>query len=570
MRSAPVLLLAILAAGIGPLTLAGLPESFASSGQDADTALLFLHGFAVELERGAWWPRWLTEGNRDFGSPAFLFYPPVAYWAAAGLQRLLQLEVAEALPFAAVLWRLGAAVLAYTWFRTRMRPWAALFGTTLFSVHAYNMLVNPLVGFAYTEIAGTCVVLLGLLAAGSRRPLLWVALAFALLVLTHLPTAVLAGGVLPARALATGAGREALWRLGHALAGCALGSGLAAPYLMPALLLLPEINSVGWDTDGLTIWSGHFLLDSWSPSKPVVHFWFMNAGLVLMLASLPALGWIGRRGLPVRQDRFLLATGLLLLLVCAMTTRLSWPIWAMLPPLQRVQFPWRLMVFATAIWAMLVGRRLDQLALASIGGGGRLAAGLVLLFGAMALWIPYSTVTAARPEFTRYDWTRLHPAPPGQRSLPSRNPPEYAPRAAVLAGWRAEDPATDAAPAEALARSRAAAPGVEVAHDGSSGLRLRGRAEAASSLLLPQFAFPGWTLTGQPARASLSTDPATGLLRVELPAGGVDLRVTRGATGPERVGWGIGAAALLAWLALAVALRIRSARPAVSSPSGRA
>jgi hypothetical protein len=185
-------------ASCGPLLFSGLPETAGSSGQDVDAAMAFLQGFAAESQAGAWWPHWLMEGNRGFGSPAFLFYPPLPYWAATGLMRGFGLDAGGALLAAAILWRALAALLAFPWLARRMPALPALAGTALFSLHMQNMLVTPLVGFAYAELAGTCALLLGLAAAEARRPLLVLPLAFALLVLTHLPTAVLAGGVLPA------------------------------------------------------------------------------------------------------------------------------------------------------------------------------------------------------------------------------------------------------------------------------------------------------------------------------------------------------------------------------------
>ncbi len=553
MRTSPTLLLVTAAAAIGPLSLAGLPEGHGSSGQDAGAALLLLHGFAAEIARGAWWPRWLFDGNRGFGSPAFLFYPPVAYWVAAGVQRAWRLDEANALLLSAILWQAGASALAYLWLRTRLRPPAALFGTALFSLHVHTMLVNPLVRFAYAEIAGTCAMLAALVAAGARRAPVWVPPAFALLVLTHLPSAVLAGGVLPAWSFAAaGARREGLLRAARTFAGCVLGAAMAAAYLLPALLLLPEIHAEGWETGGLTVWSGHFLLDAWTPSKPVVQFLFMNAGLAIMLASLPLLAWTGRRQAPPLRDRFFAAAAVLLVALCLLMTRLSWPVWAALPPLQRVQFPWRLMVFAVAVWAMLAGWRLDRLADAGVPGGARSAAALAVLLGAMALWIPYSALTAGRPAFARYDWTRLHFAPPGPRPVPARNPPEYTPRPAALAGWRADDPATDAILLDGLARSRSAAPGLEVERGGPGVLRVQGPLDAPAGFVLPQFAFPGWTMAGRPADAALSADPATGLLRLDLPAGPVDIAVSRAETGPEQIGRAASAVAVLVWLSLAV------------------
>lgn len=236
----------LLAVSLLPIT--GLPEAGASSGQDAPSALLRLDGFAAQLAAGHWWPPWLPSGNRGFGSPAFLFYPPLAYWVAADLGHALRLPPAEALLVAAALWRAGAAVLAWLWLRTRLCAEAALAGAALFSLHPQNMLVNPLVGFAYAELAGTCLLLAGLIAAacascsGCRRPSRRAPP-------THLPTAIIAGRVLLGWSLARqgGAGR------GRRRLGCLLGAGLAAALSAPALLLLPEINQAGctWRADDL-------------------------------------------------------------------------------------------------------------------------------------------------------------------------------------------------------------------------------------------------------------------------------------------------------------------------------
>ena len=221
---------------------------------------------------GDWWPRWFPEGNRGFGSPAFLFYPPGAYWLAAAVQRATGLGITATLLATAVLWRLGAALAAFGWLRSRATPRAALAATALFSLQTYNMLVNPLVRFAYAEIAGTCLMLVALRAAGARRILVWVPPAFAALALTHLPMAVIAGGALPGWSFIAGGGvREGLSRVARCLLGCLLGAGIAGAYLVPALGLLPENNMAGWDTGGLTVWSGHFLFDAMGPSKAPVN-----------------------------------------------------------------------------------------------------------------------------------------------------------------------------------------------------------------------------------------------------------------------------------------------------------
>jgi hypothetical protein len=145
------------------------------------------------------------------------------------------------------------------------------------------------------------------------------------------------------------------------------------------------------------------------------------------------------------------------------------------------------------------------------------------------------------------------------------NPPEYAPREAAAAGWRADDPATDAPLREALARSQAAAPALRVTADPARGLVVEGSLAEPADILLPQFAFPGWALSAAPSGAALATDPVTGLLRLALPGGRVDLAVVRTATAVQQAGWALSAASLLVWLG-AGALMLRVPSPA---PRGR-
>jgi hypothetical protein len=246
---------------------------------------------------------------------------------------------------------------------------------------------------------------------------------------------------------------------------------------------------------------------------------------------------------------------LLFVALCLLMTRLSWPVWALVPVLQQVQFPWRLMPFAVAIWVMLVARRLDLPAAGGSWTGTRSAGLAALLFAGLALWIPFSAITAGLPAFARYDWTRLQFPQPGPRPLPAENPPEYAPRAAAQAGWRAELPETDAILQEHLAGSRAEVPEIRVAKAPEGHLRVTGNLAAPAGVLLPQFAFPGWSLGGAPTGAILATDPGSGLLRLDLPAGPADLSVFRTMTAAERVGWAASATAVLLWLLLLLLMR---------------
>jgi hypothetical protein len=541
-------------ASVGVTGWTGIPEFGPASGHDADPARLFLAGFQAGMETGAWWPRWLHEGNRGFGSPAFLFYPPLSYWAAAAVQRLLDTDLDSALLVSAAGWRLAASALVYVWLRSATGVVPAVIGTLLFALNPYTMLINPLVRFAYAEMAGTFFVALCLLAAGTRRPLLWMTPAFALLVLTHLPTAVIAGGMLPAWAFVTAAGwREGVRRMALALAGCGLGTALAAAYLLPALLLMSEVNAEAWQmAGGRPRWTGAFLF-AWPAAGrfAAAHFALMHLGLLIALASVCLAAWIGRRpAAPLADCRFVRGVALLAC-ICLLMTPLAWPAWAMLPPLQRIQFPWRLLVVLVPIGAALVAWRLQQLDGGAARRGRSLAMACVAVLCATWLWIPFSALLARSPGLDPHALTRLVFAAPGPRHLPDWQPPEYVTREAGAAGWDHRSPSGDVPLREALRAAAAATPSLSVTRGPEGGLLVRGEAERPISVLLPQFAFPGWAVTGHPATAALATDATTGLLRIDIPEGVAHLAVQRVPTEPEHLGWWVSAAALLAWLGIA-------------------
>jgi len=105
-------------------------------------------------------------------------------------------------------------------------------------------------------------------------------------------------------------------------------------------------------------------------------------------------------------------------------------------------------------------------------------------------------------------------------------PPEYVPRAAREAGWvplvrRGEvlagvqlEPVLVAGKAEIASFERQ-----------SGALRVKGLAASGTVLLLPQFWFPGWATAG--SGGEISSDPATGLLRLTLSPGPFDVTVER-------------------------------------------
>lgn len=318
--SRSLLILALVAAALAA------PALFVAPGA-ADSAMyneVWTRQFAALLAQGELWPRWMPASFEGLGSPTFYFYPPLAFHVAGLLALALPTAVAIAAAAGLFLFASGAAMFA--WLRGKTRH--ALPLAALYMAAPYHLMDLYLRG-AFAEAAAFA--WLPLLALSVERlrarwgPAL-LALAYAGLILTHLPLAVLAGVFLVAPLTL-----HKVWREPDLLAPAAVGLVaallLAAPYLAPALLLRGEVHSE-------LLHSVAFAPARWAPwrLRPIDRTPATVFALIALAWSALALG--ARRTDAVWRWTTLAAAGGSLALLPA--------IWA-LPVLSEVQFPWRLL-----------------------------------------------------------------------------------------------------------------------------------------------------------------------------------------------------------------------------------
>jgi hypothetical protein len=209
--------------------------------------------FAGLTRSGQVYPRWLPDSFGGLGSPAFVFYPPLAFF----LDALVNIFTLDAMPVpyrlaltsTLLLWLSGAAMQA--WLRGAVRPAVAFAAALAYMAAPFHMTDHYWRG-AFAEFSFFAVLpflpLAISVAAREWRGVAGVALSFALLILAHLPTALLTAiTVLPIYTLYAAARRgrlrPAILALLRCGVGVALGLGLAAIYLVPALTLQGSIAS---------------------------------------------------------------------------------------------------------------------------------------------------------------------------------------------------------------------------------------------------------------------------------------------------------------------------------------
>ena len=556
----PGLLLALLVAvtaGLSPLL--GVPVYGRNFGDDASFALAALSHMDAAWQAGQPWPRWVMDGNFGLGATTFYTYPPLAYWAGAALRRLSGLGVAETLALAVALWRGVFLLGSFLWLRRHVPPPAALTAAALAALLPYPALINPWIRFAYAEIAGAALLpflLLAIERATERRNasgIVPLALVFAALALTHLPTCAIAAHLAPLYALAY-AGRRGLL---PCLAGGAAGAGLAACFVLPALGLLPDTNAESLDA---TAWAGSLLFYGLpaGPREWVEFLLLVWAAAALALLAALAFRWLA--GLAARTQ-FGRAAMVLLLAATALMTVVTLPAWLLLPELRSIQFPWRATSLLTLPCAALTA-----LALAAPAAGRwpqRLALGLGVGCAALVPVHLYLLVALGNPGWPRF-------LPPEERlaralAAPRGHPQEHMPAQAREAGWQVMWQGSETAPAADPHPRPPLPPGTERLPDGFLVPDAR-----PGSLLLPQFYFTAWA-AWDTAGERLPVHPGRdGFLAIEIDRPLQAVRIGIVATPWERLGWAVTALTGLALLGTCLIERWLTGRRARAAAQGGA
>lgn len=292
--------------------------------------------FGELLGQGVLYPRWLPDSWGGLGSPAFYFYPPLAFYMS-GLLDLAGLSTLQAINGSALLALFASGLTMSAWLRFKgANPlWALLYMAAPY--HLYDWYARAALA-EFSAFIWLPLIALAIEAPPRRWATPLLAVSFAALIMTHLPVALLtAMGLIAPMVL-----RRREHVASYVLAG-AIGLGLSAIYLLPALTLQDHIS-----TAAMT--SGYFQPENWAP-------WGPNAGLWVVPFALAPLA------LAVGRERFWLG---LTLFAIAMSLAVIPAVWS-LPALNRVQFPWRMLVvveFAAVTAAALAPPKLIPVAIA--------------------------------------------------------------------------------------------------------------------------------------------------------------------------------------------------------------
>ncbi|PYS74379.1 MAG: hypothetical protein DMF69_01980 [Acidobacteria bacterium] len=335
-----------------PIMISGIPY-----GGDLLSHFRFAVPFYDSIRAGDWYPGWLAVSNDGLGDPRFRFYPPGLYYLFTAVQFITNDWYRTAISSYIIL-SVAGGIGAYLWGRQFVTPRTSMWVGIFYSIAPYR--VNELYQAALLSEYAACSILpftfLFVERVCRRRRAIDVCglgIAYALLVLTHLPTAVIGSLSLAVYALLRierGFIIATLTRLGVAVA-----LGLAGSAFFWSTMIA-ELSWIKGNSVQQNIYYDYRYNFLFSPSALTNrNTWYANLmGFVVLGFVLPAVILIFNK--KAVQFRPVL---ILLLASFFMATPLSTPIWAVVPKLSEIQFPWRWLAITSLASALLVAASIE-------------------------------------------------------------------------------------------------------------------------------------------------------------------------------------------------------------------
>ena len=513
-----------------PVLLFGFPYP----AHDSRIHDVWYSSFVAQFWGGEWYPRWLQNLDGGLGGPTFYFYPPVPYWITSLLQppflhlanswRILGVSAALALLFS------GAS--AYGWLRQFAGKRAACVAAILYMAMPYHFAIDLHARGAFGEIWSFVWMPLILLFAFKASPdngvaFLGLALAYALLIMTHLPTVLMFSIIPLIHVVWTTPAGQRTRRLLWVAAAMGLGVGLSAIFLLPALL---EQGSVRMDfmRTEYFYYENNFFLPHPSLSHLVLtttDFARQVLKVVVYSAGVGACAWLLARR-PLRQSGGretafwgVVGVGSLLLMF-----PVSKPVYEAIAPLQLIQFPWRFSVVLSVAIAALMALGFDRLRKPYSDSN------VVALVAGGALLLQCFLVAIQPLRDNSFSPRKNLTGPPDYWKANNFNTTEYRPR------WGDIDPRKVFAKLRPdsgeLTRARVInGAGAVVTHEWQPRLIVLGLDGGSNMVLeVSQFYYPNWVATVD-GTTRVAVDPSApdGLVRLTIPAGShtVELRFAR-------------------------------------------
>jgi hypothetical protein len=356
--------------------------------------------FRRQLSQGEWYPRWLAGANASLGSPGLFVYSPVPYYASALLhlaiapfrskaRPFLSLDLSAALAFAL------SGLACFLWLGRLAPAPAALVGAIVYLLLPFHLWGDLYVRYALSHLWAfvaipLCLYAIVRIAEQARSAAMIFAASYALLLLSHLlvtfvvtPFLVLYGSYFVATKRVSFSHMAA-----RVAAGAAVGLGIAAVYLLPALEHMRAIPPTAATRIDIYNYRFNFLvlsMDLFRLSPDRRYPWYLTWYSISLLVTIATLLLTTQTRKTLRQSPHLLFWLGVGMLAGVMMTLASKPLWDASDFFHNtIDFPWRYYTVLTAAAGAIFALRLGSLS-PSRGRFTSAACGLVVLTTAFQL-----------------------------------------------------------------------------------------------------------------------------------------------------------------------------------------
>jgi 6-pyruvoyl-tetrahydropterin synthase-like protein len=418
-RIVPLLLAVTAGAGaILPAILFGMPNN-----NDLANHYHFAIPFYEALRHGDWYPGFFASPNFGYGDVVVRFYPPALYYLLAAGRFVTGNWYAGSLLAMTLVSAVGS-LGAYFWARCYVPQNLAVAAALFYALMPYHLAefyqAAQLAEFAAGSALLFALAFVRRICDRNRwRDMALLAVAYAALILSHLPLAVFGSitlllyavislrrrFVLDKLSLSSGEGMgeglpyvarpspavpspsergmqakpypTVLAILLKLTLGVLIGLGASSFYWVTMVAEMKWIVADGHNPDPLLDYSHNFVFSTFSPEKQETIWWMGLLAIATALMCLPAV-IPPLKNFRVKDQRQMFALGGLLLFSFAMTTVISKPLWAALPYLRMAQHPFRwlavtsviapvLMAAAVPFWRARLRNHLRPIAIAMCG-----------------------------------------------------------------------------------------------------------------------------------------------------------------------------------------------------------
>ena len=325
-----------------------------ASGHDIQFHLSSWMDVAGQWREGVIYPRWAEWSNWGFGEPRFVFYPPASWLIGAALGSVLPWPAVPG----AYIWL--ALILAGMSMWKLSREWLpgpqAAAAAVLFAVNPYTLaIVYYRSDFAELLAASLLPLLLwaalGVIGRKSGR-FPWLAMIFAAIWLGNAPEGVIAAYSLALLLVIAAIRQHSMRPLISGGLAMAVGFGLAAFYILPAIWEQPWVQISQAIAANLRPERNFIFTTSNEPEFLIFNWKISGVALGMMLAAGESAIFVARR----RRELAEVWWALLSLGIAAsfLMFRPSAPLWRYAPKLAFMQFPWRWLEALAVVFAFFL------------------------------------------------------------------------------------------------------------------------------------------------------------------------------------------------------------------------